>query len=41
MKKFAIKGLVVGLLFGFSITTAAKEIGSSKPERQGYSSERL
>ncbi len=41
MKKFASRGLVFGLIFGFSITALAKEIGSSKPERQGYSSERL
>ena len=33
MKKFAIKGLVVGLLFGFSITTAAKRTIA----RKGYS----
>ena len=29
------------VLTAFASTVAAKEIGTSKPERQGYSSERL
>ena len=41
MKIIALKGLAVGLMVGLSVTVAAREIGVSKPERQGYSSERL
>ena len=41
MKTFAVKSLVFGLIVGVSVTAAAREIGTSKPERQGYSSERL
>ena len=41
MKRFVVKSLVFGLIVGVSVTAVAREIGTSKPERQGYSSERL
>ena len=41
MKVGLQKWLAVALLAALSSSVAAKEIGTSKPERQGYSSERL
>lgn len=41
MKVCLQKWLAVALLAALSSSVAAKEIGTSKPERQGYSSERL
>ena len=41
MKSTVLKSLAFGLMVGLSATAVAKEIGVSKPERQGYSSERL